>query len=704
MLFKRRQNLLWLSFTAIPAMADTSQLNLDDMVVSASGFEQQTRFAPASITVISREDIERNRANSLTEILREVEGVDVGGAAGKTGGFNISMRGLPSDYTLILIDGRRQNVAGNVTPNGFNETQTSFIPPASAIERVEVIRGPVSTLYGSDAMGGVINIITRDVPDSWTHSLTAEQTLHQDSDFGDDRALSLYSAGPVVEDTVGLQLRGRVYDRDASELKYYDNNGDPLDVSQRGPSPVEAEVYTIGGKLTLTPLDAHDFWLDTEIARQRYDNSDGQLGTLGARGYGPEQRYDRRQFAVGHESRLGWGTWTSSLMHNKTETAGRLIPPGTPEEITGSDRQLENTNLVLDSKLVIPFSDHMLSIGGQWWDAEMLDGVAQERFEQTTWSVFAEDEWTLTDDLALTVGGRYDEHDAFGGQFSPRAYLVWTPLAEWTVKGGVSRGYKTPRLDQLAEGVVGFTGQGTVPQFGNPDLEPEITTSSEIAFIYNNNSGFNASATFFHNDFEDKIAGGPDQLNCTFADDPDRAGCVDRGNWPLADTFAQSINIDEAVTRGVELSTRLPLHEKWTLFANYTYTDSEQKTGIDKGEPLTDTPEHMVNARLAFDATDRLQSWLSAEYNSERYRNRQRVRGQPSYADLGDFKSFTVWNLGGRYQLTNSVTLNATVYNLFDKDFVDYRAYQTGNGVNYGNIYAHPQTGRRLWVSANVQF
>ena len=87
--------------------------------------------------------------------------IDVLGGTGKTGGLDISIRGMPSEYTLILIDGRRQNTAGSVTPNGFGETSTSFMPPMSAIERIEVIRGPMSTLYGSDAMGGVINIITR---------------------------------------------------------------------------------------------------------------------------------------------------------------------------------------------------------------------------------------------------------------------------------------------------------------------------------------------------------------------------------------------------------------------------------------------------------------------------------------------------------------------------------------------------------------
>src|SRR5690606_29374463 len=143
-------------------------LILGDTVVSASGFEQKVTEAPASISVISGEELQQKRYNNLAQALGDVEGIDIGQGTGKTGGLNISIRGMDSKYSLILIDGRRQNAAGNVTPNGFGETSTSFMPPMSAIERIEVIRGPMSTLYGSDAMGGVINIITKKVASEWS--------------------------------------------------------------------------------------------------------------------------------------------------------------------------------------------------------------------------------------------------------------------------------------------------------------------------------------------------------------------------------------------------------------------------------------------------------------------------------------------------------------------------------------------------------
>ena len=688
---------------ALVAPAQSQTHALDTVVVSAAGFEQDMKDAPASITVVTRKQLESKRVSNIAEALKDVEGVDVGGQVGKTGGMNISMRGMPSTYTLILIDGRRQNTAGNVTPNGFGDTATSFIPPVSAIERIEVIRGPMSTLYGSDAMGGVINIITRKVGQEWNGSLTLETTLQQDDEFGNSNATSLYASGPLIEDRLGLQVRGKLFNRNASDLTFKDSNGDTMEVSKRGPSPVEGENYNIGSRLTLTPSDDHELWLDGEISRQRYNNDEAQLGTLDipggtARGYSDELRFEREQIALGHKGHFNIGTLESSLMQNSTETLGRTIPgnqagqsfPGFPDMIVGSARELNTTNWVLDSKLVSALGDsHIVTLGGQYWDAEMTDGLAGETFEQTTWALFTEDEWMLRDDLFLTLGARYDRHDAFGGHVSPRAYLVWNTTDNWTLKGGISRGYKTPELNQLHDGINGITGQGTVITIGNPDLQPETSTSTELAAHYDNLAGFTAGITLFYNQFEDKLADGPDIAVSGHSSIPDGI-------------YAQTVNIDEAITQGVELAARLPLATDWNLKTSYTFTDSEQKSGSEQGQPLTDTPKHMLNATLNWQATEQFNAWLSGEYRSERFRARERSRGEASFDDLGDFKAYTLFNLGGSYQVSDKVALNATIYNLFDKDFIDYRPFD--NGSSYGNTYANIEEGRRLWLSTNISF
>src|SRR5690606_31965026 len=135
-------------------------------------------------------------------------------------------------------DGRRQNAAGDVTPNGFGETKTSFMPPVSAIDRIEVIRGPMSTLYGSDAMGGVINIITKKVGKEWGGSVSAETTLQEHREYGDSRATEVYLSGPLVEDKLGLTLRGRYFERDDSSIEYNNSATGETVVPGMGANPV----------------------------------------------------------------------------------------------------------------------------------------------------------------------------------------------------------------------------------------------------------------------------------------------------------------------------------------------------------------------------------------------------------------------------------------------------------------------------------
>lgn len=707
--------------TAVNAQ-DNNQLS--NMVVTAAGYEQSLNSAPASIAVVTREELEQKQFSNIAEAIADVPGVDVRSGTGKTGGLNISIRGMPSAYTLILIDGRRQNASGDVTPNGFGETSTGFMPPLSAIERIEVIRGPMSTLYGSDAMGGVINIITRRVGEDWAGSVSVENTFQQDRDAGNSSAINLYTSGPLVEDTVGLQLRGRLYDRDSSERMIENSTG-------RDPRPSEARIYSIGGRLNVTPDDTNELWVDLERSRQTFDNSDGRLGNLDtpARvfGYEDELRFNRDQVAVGHTGRFEAGTWESSITHNTTETLGRTLPAGNAPDFGyvaqgGESRLLENRDIVVDSKFVAPLGDHMVTVGGQYTDAKLEDGAAgNQSFEQNSWAVFAEDEWLLRDDLAFTFGGRYEHHDAFGGHFSPRGYLVWNTTPNWTLKGGVSRGYKTPSLNDLHDGVTGFTAQGRTVTIGSPNLEPEKSTNYEIGAIYDDLDRFSAGATVFYNRFTDRIAEGTAIPNCQFVADngttPNAglANCLSIGNFALQENFSQQINIDEAETRGIELNASYQIAPAWHISGGYTFTDSEVTSGANQGQLLTNTPKHKLTADLTWAITDRWSTALEGEY----YSSRERFTGTPSgesaslVNQLGNkLEGYELFNLRSSYRFSDNVRLTGTVYNLFDKDFTGSETFEH-NGETL-RAYNFTQTGRAtdgvaldgrsFWVSATYEF
>lgn len=676
---------------AAPVEGDSSSA----IVVTAAGYEQTIVEAPASITVLGREELQEKRFGSLAEALQDVQGVDVGGEAGKTGGLNISIRGMPSDYTLVLIDGRRQNAPGGVTPNGFGETSTSFLPPFSAIDRIEVVRGPMSTLYGSDAMGGVVNIITRKVGTRWVGTASAESTIQGDDRFGNIQSVNGFVQGPVIRDLLGLTLRGSVFHREGSNIAI---PGDPA--LTLGRNPVRSDVYTYGGRLSLTPHADHDLWFEYDRNEQSYDNSEGQLGTLGSGGYAPEQRFNRSNYVIAHTWRMGFGQLDTTLTRNETETIGRLIPNGTPGATPGAPRTLEARNDILDSRFAGKVGALAFTVGGQYWKARMVEGVAPEPFKFTQWAGFAEATLTVVDGFNITGGARYDNHSTFGDKWSPRVYGVWNINEVLTLKGGVSRGFKTPRVEQIADGIIGFGSQGRVPLLGSPGLTPETSTSYEAGLYYDRQGVFSGNVTLFNNDFTDKIASGSGVPNCRYSVAPNLPGCVDVGNFPNVDLFSQSINIDKARTRGVEVATRFAFTPTLSLSANYTYTETEQLSGSEEGLPLIGMPKHMLNGNLRWKLGDKASLWARAEVRSSRYRG-----ANVQQAAVGDFRSYEVFHLGGSYQVTPAFRLAATMFNVLDTDYAVYVPYQTAANVTvYTPAYSINQEGRRLWLSATVDF
>jgi outer membrane receptor for ferrienterochelin and colicins len=595
-----------------------------------------------------------------------------------------------TEFTLILIDGRRQNAAGDVTPNGFGDSSTSFMPPPSAIERIEVIRGPMSTLYGSDAMGGVINIITRKVGKAWAGSVTVDGTINEYKEYGNSSSASIYLNGPIKTDLLGLQIRAKKYHRDGSNIQFPGKTA-----LTTGSDPTKADIENFGARLTLTPNKDHEISLDVDQTRQTYDNRRGQIGTLDSatvfRGYKPELEFNRDQVVLAHTWRMGNSILESSLTHNKTETVGRSIPDNTPGKISGAPRVLETENTILDTKLVTSIGNNMLSVGAQWWEGEMEDGVAVSKYTQKQIGIFAENEWRMREDLALTVGVRHDDHNTFGGATTPRAYLVWNANDQLTLKGGVSKAYRTPSLNQLADGITGYTSQGTRATYGNPTLTPERSVSSEIGAYFDSLSGFRTNITYFQTNLRDAIG----------SEDYTPAGGL-IGTRPF--------NVDEANIEGVEVGTSLEFAENWKISANYTHTDSKQKTGADIGKPLNNTPKHMFNTKLDWKATQKLNLWAQASYNSERYRSEDTGAFTNTKKLLGNYKAYSLVNVGANYKVNNSWTMNMAINNLFDKNFAQYKPVTTTTGTppravsGFANEYIGNFERRRLWLSANYTF
>ncbi|WP_417437802.1 TonB-dependent receptor domain-containing protein [Idiomarina sp.] len=771
------------------ALADeyTVPDDIERIVVTAAGFEQKITEAPASISVISNEEIRSRSFTSLLDAVKYQEGIDIGTSRDKTGQGSISMRGLTGDYTLILVDGIRQNNHGDIYPNNFGGNAFNHIPPLETIDRIEVIRGPASTLYGADALGGVINVITKKHTEDWSGAVTFGRSLQTNDNFGDDFTTDFSATGPLIKNVLSLGVRGSLYDQQASSPEFepaVDPNG-TVHVRQlgfgSGGRTVDNKDEHYGFSLSYTPAKNHHIKFDYDDSHQSYDNTPSYdvendtitypLGTKDSiealwqarggnvnprAGYAADQTFDRTWWSIAHDADWSFGTSMISLSYVDTQNNGRTLPLSVDERLLlqemydgtgeyaglGEDerrsiaeetflprpaRQLDSSQYTVDARLDIPVSGfaghHNFVIGGQLIDGELEDGVfgleegsAGAIQEQKMYSLFVEDNWMPIADFTLTGGVRYDKHDVFGSQVSPRLYAVYNLSSAWTLKGGVSTGYKTPKTTDLYDGIVGFGGQGTMPFAGNPELQPETSVNSEIALYWNSDNGdHNFNITYFNTRFEDKIARGDTVLSCEATDNV--RPCVNLGEYEQLgyDSWAQSINIDEVDVQGVEVAARYAISEAWSLRGNYTWTDSEQKSGSQIGQPLTNTAEHMANLWLNWSASDDLSIYLQGEFRSDRYRGYDSVTEQQLY-----FENYSLFNLGANYKLTESVDLNLRINNLLDRDFTTYSTtytdlngdgefeYVTGRGavseVVFTDDYNVKDKARNFWFGVTISF
>lgn len=628
---------------------------METVVVTATGYEQQIQDAPASISVITRQDLEKKFYRDVTDALLEVPGVVITGGGDRQ---DISLRGMGAKYTLILIDGKRQNSRETRTNSDSAGVESGWTPPISAIERIEVVRGPMSSLYGSDAMGGVVNIITRKVPQAWGGEIRMDTTIQESSKSGDIYQGNFYLAGPIKNDLLGLQIYGQASQRDEDDI--YDG------FRQR-------DANTVTAKLALTPNRNHDIIVEATSSRQKGEETLGKTVEPLAPGVAcsgancpasSETDYRSNKWALSHTGRWGWGVSDSYVQQ---------------EEFDNRSRQMKIKNLDLQSTWTLPLGSHMLTVGGAFLEQRLNDQTGNQlaggpnKVERYQWALFAEDEWRLTESFALTGGLRMDKDENFGDHFSPRLYGVWHMAERWTLKGGVSTGFRAPDLRQTVAGWGQVSRGGNM--YGNPDLTPEKSITEELGLIYDDGQGFNAGLTLFNNDFKDKIT----RVPCPISQ------CAEGPNQFGSDPTTY-MNVDEAISRGVEASMRLPINRAWSLTASYTYTKSEQKSGQYKGQPLNQLPKHLFTTTVNWQASDALEAWARLNF---RGRESQPITGPSSTSVVAP--SYTFFDLGGSYQATKNVSVYAGIYNLFDKT------------VGYDD-YGYVEDGRRYWLGVGVKF
>lgn len=631
--------LLSLAVSSAWAEGNAADPTLSTVVVTASGTAIDIKDAPASISVITREEIERQPVYDLNTLLRRIPGV-TGGTSPVGEESKIKLRGLPDKYTLILVDGKRMGSSADTAYRpDLGRQDLNWISP-EMIERIEVVRGPMSSLYGSDAMGGVINIITRKVPGKWNGSATANYTEPQDSGRGAAHQLGLNLAGPL-SDTIGMRL-GVAQSKQNADEKIIKNAGGIG--GERNQS--------ITGQLAWAINKQHSLSLDASYGRQEASDSpaldadgDPLFYAWGA------SKLIRKSVSLGYEGKLEFGKARVNLYHNDYDN-----------QVTGVVARSKDSTLdaTLEKRLGWGV-EQLLVMGGQWKHQELTNTdtigtipldylgnpVTGASLSGTTSALFAEDQLFLRDDLTATAGLRLDHHSKFGNHYSPRLYLVYHPLPAWTVKGGVSQGFRAPSLKENSPSAATNSGgrgctslrplgyiSGTCYMAGNADLKPETSTAGELGVAYEHN-GWDMGLTYFHTDFKNKIDYAP-------------LGKF-QGIW-----WTRMTNIQKARTSGLEATATVPLSKNLNWRNNVTYM--REAKNLTTGANLLSTPKLSWYSALGWQMNDQLFGEVSAQYTGKEL-------------DAGTLanKAYTIVDAVVSYKATPNWTVRGGVENLLKK-------------------------------------
>lgn len=344
--------------------AQSDSTKLEKIVLTASGQAVDLKEAPASISVITAEEIEKRPVSTLADVLKRVPGV-TGGLSTNGDGSKIKLRGLPDNYTLILIDGKRIGSSRdtNYRPD-LGRQDLNWITP-DMIERIEVVRGPMSSLYGSDAMGGVINIITKKIQDHWTGSTTYNYTQPTTSgDKGRTFQNSAVVSGPLAEN-VGLRLNASQIRRES------DKNYSIITPTRGGDANLNNTNGTtgyinnnFGSQLNFRLNDQHDLSLEATYGVQKNLKAEGVTTINGTTGV-----------VTGRDTNQSWGasklekqgyvaSWDGKWKH---DVISKLSAYYNDYDQSGDGLTAKSNESIIEGQINLPFNlivTHKLSVGG----------------------------------------------------------------------------------------------------------------------------------------------------------------------------------------------------------------------------------------------------------------------------------------------------------------------------------------------------
>ncbi len=502
----------WAAVAAVPAVAEDGNVQLKEVVVTATRTEKETQDITQSVTVITADDIQKSSAVTAAEVIERTAGADVKDYGSKGSLSSINLRGANAEQVLILLDGRRLNSA---SAGGFDMADLPVL--LEDVERIEIVRGPFSALYGADALGGVVNIITKK-PTALATTITGQVGSHG------YESLALSNSNKIDKFYYSLYAGKEKYDgfRTNSDL----------------------DKGTAGGKLgyDITPDSSLEFstdWIGKEIGVPGAVDFPSPLARQWDRNIGSSLTFQTK-FSKELDLRL-------NAFQNREK-----ISFINPDPVFPVNSQHTSTSTGVEAQTNWLANSWNLFTFGLDTRQDHVDSTDAGEHTASLWAVYAQDEISFGESLIVVVGGRNDSHSVYGDRFSPKMSARYIVGGTGTIiRASAGEAFRAPTLNELFWTFDGF-------EKGNPNLKPETSKEYEAGVEQPLGKGNSIKFTYFERKVDNLIQWLPDS---SFIYSP--------------------INIGKARITGYEAEARFIPFKPVTWAINYTYMNAkDEATGL----------------------------------------------------------------------------------------------------------------------------
>lgn len=611
---------------------------LSEVVITGTRSPKLIKDSPVLTRVITARDIERINAPSLTGLLEsELPGLEFTSNAGVP---NINMNGLGGNYVLFLVDGER--IAGE-TRNNIDYDILNL----NNIERIEIVKGALSTLYGSNAMGGVVNIITKQSNKPLHLNISSRFGSYGEKQYGINggtrlkRFSSWTSASWKTSDNFILEDKAflkKIYSDSTAIDPFLRNKevegGESLNIEQKA-------GYQISDKLSAAVKGNY-------FKRERFNA--GAEGTVMHNFY----------YGYSGNSRIGW----TISEHNQLEAAYHYSHYDklnyyhkiNVEEKDYTNR-LHNARVLLHSRLT---PRQTLTSGTEYLTENLSTYMFEKggQFSADSYTVYSEHDFQAGSKINTIAGIRWDKHSNYGGNLSPKIAIKYELMPQVTLRTSYATGFRSPSLKEL---YTNWDHLGMFQIIGNPDLSPEKNRNISLSAVYSGN-GLYVSANAFHNNIRNKL----DLL------------------WNDTNDTVYYNNVDRQKINGMELMLVISPAKNLRLQAGYSFTDDGYKEGNKNFSP---TRPHSATFKAE-------QNIRLGKINTSLSLNGKFLSGVDVYSQDSDdlyykiaYPGYTIWRLNISGQYKDGIIFNAGANNL-----LDYQA-------DVNSFYSSISPGRTYFLS-----